>query len=946
MAKLYPPQLEGTIPAFYGNNLTVPFIMNKTVGWNEISGFHLIIKNIQNNSIIYQKASRSYNQDNYEAYFNIDNNEILNIGNSYKIQIAYRSNDVSNTIGYYSTVAIVKYTTKPDVSIVDLEPNELHTNRYTYLGKYSQEQKDEITGKNLKDSSEKVYSYRFDLYDWNGELVETSGDLLHNHENNESIYETNDKYTIKTSLQPNKTYTLYYSVITTNGLKESSSGYRITEQSTIPPEAEIEFDVVMNQENGYVDFSIRGKKDENGIEKNAVGTFLISRASSEDGFNSWDEMHRFAIFGDKPSKNKWKDFTVQHGFTYIYSLQQYNKEYQIYSNRVLSEPVEAQFEHSFLYDGKRQLKIKYNPKVTSFKETLLESKTNTMGGKYPFFFRNGNVGYKEFPISGLISYQSDEEELFLTNEELFLDDTSSLKREHTLKPNINSSDYEYFNNMLDANYAYKLQGEYAKREKENSNENLITKQKQRTTNLTNYNITAERIFKMKVLDFLNDGKPKLFRSPGEGNFIVRLMNSSLSPNDQLGRMLHTFSTTATEIDTYTYGKLNDYKLLTTNEPNTKQLRWKTISLDELRNTNQTIITENKNIYSIQCLDMTPGDYIELNKNVAGANEKLIIQIGVTGAYFAEFSEPYDFISFSLDNQGAPRGQGQITFSYYGENLNHFDTYQQIKMSDLPIKQFIGEHKEDILNELEDLKYKVTEYYFLNFTKRPVIELTKQGDNYYYQGRQLTNEEIEDPDDLAIYKIGETYYDGRGEKIGATAAAVKYENKVYIDDKEIDLTETNDFQLIKPDYIPKITMTSGIVADISIQRREIVYSVENDERETEVQIRKNYYLTALKNVQNWLKGYYYPDESRSTLCWRYTFIDDNNQIYPMGTVNVFNQDGSYNEIVNNYKIQNYPDNNTFYEKELDERYRILKHNYKEYIKAIKNALDAKGAVLSS
>ena len=57
----------------------------------------------------------------------------------------------------------------------------------------------------------------------------------------------------------------------------------------------------------------------------------------------------------------------------------------------------------------------------------------------------------------------------------------------------------------------------------NSNENRIAVKRDRTTNLTDYNIVAERIFKMKVLDFLNDGKPKLFRSPGEGNFIVRLM---------------------------------------------------------------------------------------------------------------------------------------------------------------------------------------------------------------------------------------------------------------------------------------------------------------------------------------------------------------------------------------------------------------------------------------
>jgi hypothetical protein len=30
--KLYPPVIEGTIPAFSGTELTVPFAMNKTVG--------------------------------------------------------------------------------------------------------------------------------------------------------------------------------------------------------------------------------------------------------------------------------------------------------------------------------------------------------------------------------------------------------------------------------------------------------------------------------------------------------------------------------------------------------------------------------------------------------------------------------------------------------------------------------------------------------------------------------------------------------------------------------------------------------------------------------------------------------------------------------------------------------------------------------------------------
>jgi hypothetical protein len=45
----------------------------------------------------------------------------------------------------------------------------------------------------------------------------------------------------------------------------------------------------------------------------------------------------------------------------------------------------------------------------------LETKTDTIGGKYPFIFRNGNVEYKEFQISGLLSLLSDENNLFLTD---------------------------------------------------------------------------------------------------------------------------------------------------------------------------------------------------------------------------------------------------------------------------------------------------------------------------------------------------------------------------------------------------------------------------------------------------------------------------------------------------------------------------------------------------
>ena len=85
-------------------------------------------------------------------------------------------------------------------------------------------------------------------------------------------------------------------------------------------------------------------------------------------------------------------------------------------------------------------------------------------------------------------------------------------------------------------------------------------------NLVANNIANEREFKLAVLDWLNNGEPKLFRSPTEGNYIVRILNVSLTPNDTLGRMLHTFSATAYEVAEYNYNNLGVYGFISTEDP--------------------------------------------------------------------------------------------------------------------------------------------------------------------------------------------------------------------------------------------------------------------------------------------------------------------------------------------------------------------------------------------
>ena len=851
--KLFPPQIEGTIPAFYGNELKVPFIMNKTVSPSEIAGFQIKIKSIHNDKLIHTSSCLEGNYDvteNMYAAFIINNageeSSDLQIGGSYKVQIAYIEKD-QHTIGYYSTVGVVKYTAKPDVTIGGLKHGELNINNNEYYGLYDQKN---------GDKTEKLYSYKFTVYDQYGAVYETTGEQLHNHENDDEVYLSKDRFMLTKTLEENKVYSIQYTGTTINGMQVESPMYRITQRTTIPPEIKASLNATMNYENGYVNLQIVGDDDVDGNEQTATGTYLICRASSEDGYTNWSEICRFAMFGEKPSQHSWKDFTVQHGYIYKYSLQQYNEKYSIYSNRMYSNEIEAVFEHSFLYDGKQQLKIKFNPKVTSFKDTLLETKTNTLGGKYPHFFRNGSVGYKEFPISGLVSYLSDDEQLFLSNEDMMLDDYSSLTRQHTLFPHITSSNTEYFDSMNDMAFAYTLQGEYKNREMAVSNENKISGQRSRTTNLTDYNIMAERIFKLKVLEWLNNGKPKLFRSPGEGNYVVRLMNSSLAPDDKVNRMLHTFSTTATEIDNSDFNTLNKYGFITIDEPDTKQLRWKTIDIptwikenggySNTDTSSPVSIGGEYNIQTLQCLDMMPGDKI----TIEFSDGSRVIQIGTTGAFYIKFDECPNRVTIPRNLK-----QGQITYGYYGTSMHHFDTYREIAINNLPVVQIIGASDTDLAERFVDIKNILIEYSFVNFTKRPVIDVIYKNNTYYINGEPYYSghSSLKDLSEVCVYRIngGERYYDGRnGVGFGSP---IEYSCKIYIDGREIDLSETDDYQLMWPDHIPEIKTSSGILTDISIQRREIVYDVEcQDGGSPTVYALKRQYLNALNELSNYMR----------------------------------------------------------------------------------------------
>ena len=246
----------------------------------------------------------------------------------------------------------------------------------------------------------------------------------------------------------------------------------------------------------------------------------------------------------------------------------------------------------------------------------------------------------------------------------------------------------------------------------------------KTTDLVDYNFAAERIFKMKVLEFLNDGKPKLFRSPGEGNFIVRLMNSSLAPNDTVGRMLHTFSTTAIEVADCTTKELETYGIINNQ---TKEefvaTMWSTILIKDLdfETPNQYIKVNKYVATSFQATDLVPGSILRLMFAEEDTYKDIII--GSTGSYFCDFGK--DIISIEVNKAVSSNlVQGQITYSYNAVNENIFEDYEHIEITNSPVFQVMNEYVPSIKNKLEDFITKIVGFDFIRFYKNEEGHLSK------------------------------------------------------------------------------------------------------------------------------------------------------------------------------------------------------------------------------
>ena len=553
---LFPPIIDDYLPAFLqaDNSCNIVF---KLAQFNKESEFDLSLTQITISNLNTNKSMLNLNKYPNEikiaaATLNSDGtySVVLNaadlktnkfeINTYYKIQVrltginaeAYDKtkeatwiNNNLNNFSEWSTVCLIRAIATPTL--------QLH--KVSDAGVLSAAN---IVGKlTFSNSAEKesIYAYKV-LVKKNSNIIEDSGFIYP-----EPTKERELNYTFKTNVV-GEGFSAQLYVITKNGyiINNEKNPYKIniTEKNVGDLGAKID-SVVPDEENGLMQITIKGTT-EHGIPNHKI---ILKRASSLNDFNTWDDL---LVYDSADTLNvntyfTFDDLSIQSGVWYKYAIQGERKTDKVRTAIVYNADLEkanmAIFEHMFLVAEGQQLKIKYNPTVSTYKRNIQESQTTTLGAQFPFIRRNGNMDYYQISISGMISAISDEDETQTIYE----------NGKETGVENISKG-------QLFGSKAFIYGG---------GSQITLYQNYNQSNNIGKYNdIIYEKMFRDKVIEFLYKDNVKLFKSTPEGNRLVKIMNVNLTPEAGLGRYIYSFSCDAIEIAKPSVENLLEYKIQT------------------------------------------------------------------------------------------------------------------------------------------------------------------------------------------------------------------------------------------------------------------------------------------------------------------------------------------------------------------------------------------------
>lgn len=211
------------------------------------------------------------------------------------------------------------------------------------------------------------------------------------------------------------------------------------------------------------------------------------------------------------------DRTIESLAGYKYQIQYLTADGRAYAP-IVTDIVCSDFYGILLSYQDKMVKLSFDGQITNISNATRRTKVDTLGGQYPKFTQNGKLNYRTYSISGKISTQdiTDAAEALSIDEQINNTANTFLTRKDAIGS-------EYYN------IRYK---------KIHDSHTEIS---------DSYDWLYEREYRDALNSWLDDGKPKLFRSMPEGNLAVMLDAITLTPDQTLGRRLYSFTATMYEV---------------------------------------------------------------------------------------------------------------------------------------------------------------------------------------------------------------------------------------------------------------------------------------------------------------------------------------------------------------------------------------------------------------
>ena len=606
MKNFYPPVMPTTIPTFIlGTRPRIHFQISAYMNINTVNSniVQVSIRKQGNNesaiNVFLNGGSEIYTttigQDEQGYYIEIDPYIVqFSIGEYYKIQARFvntilqiTSAEFKNNLNKYldymsewSSVCLIRPISKPQIFFPVLDAVEnakqiiLQTSSLVLKGKLKFLDENEI---------ETLDAYKVFLYEGDRSTVTTNDTLITETDWAFSpIYSQNEiSFSIGYNLEDRIKYLLKVTCLTSGGCEISKYYYFVPLLSTLP---EIENIIVYGKndiESGCIDITIATEED-----STFDGYLVLKRASNKDNYKIWYDLQCFH-YVQQSIDEIYHDYLIENGEVYRYQLVAEDIKYRrskpinipikTFSNSQQSlmqcsnletdEDSKSSDQYyaiigrmeniSLIGSDTERLHIRFDPNISNFQYTVVESKVETLGGKYPFIRRNGDTYYRQFSINGLITHYCEED---IRGDEI----GSSMSQTDSWA--IDSSTEFYKDDLMKRRekYVYNIDNTFTNQTQLENYAMTKTAYDNHFYSIENhdgqqdfyhkidghYDELLEKKYREHILEFLYKNAIRLFKSPTEGNILVKLMNISLTPKQELNRLVYNFTATAFEIDEY------------------------------------------------------------------------------------------------------------------------------------------------------------------------------------------------------------------------------------------------------------------------------------------------------------------------------------------------------------------------------------------------------------